>query len=59
MPGSALGDPFHQHAGLTVEQRQHLALEAVVAERHAEEMLKVDRPLDRRQRRGRHVLDET
>ena len=50
--------PLQQHLGLTVEELQDFALEAAVAERHAEQMLEVDRPLDRRQRRGRYRLDE-
>ena len=39
-----------QQGRLAVEQLQHLAFEAAVAERHAGEMDEVDRPVVRRER---------
>ena len=41
----ALPDARQQHLGLPVEQRQHLALEAALAERHPRQVLQVDRRL--------------
>ena len=48
-----------QHMDLAVEQRQHLALEAMVAQRHAKQVREVDRLLaDARQVRpnGRSMV---
>ena len=56
--GHGSRNPLHQHLGLTVEQLQDFAFEIAVAEGHAEQMLKVDWPIDRRQRRGRYMLDK-
>ena len=39
----ASADARQQHVGLPVEQRQHLALQALLAERHAGQMLDIDR----------------
>ena len=49
--------PLQQDFGLPGEQRQHLALEAALAERHARQMIEIDRRIAGRERRRRHFLE--
>ena len=42
--GAPRADARQQHVGLPVEQRQHLALQAQLAERHARQVLRCRSP---------------
>ena len=50
IPSGSRAHAGDQQCRLAVEQLQHLALEAAVAERHAGEMNEIDRPVVRRER---------
>ena len=54
--GVAWRHAVQQHDRLPLEQRQHLALKAVLAERHARQVLDVDQLGDRRERRSSDLL---